>query len=163
MCSYMINKKVQPLQGIIQCWFTHPCAASSHIVAILQQHHVQLGLRPCKPVFSPMSQQKKTSALILNGPGGIQRLTSLACWKKAAKQRTEAMKEKMPNPIISDMPATTKSIMDCKLTRPINILSYLSQLRALQHQSGLIRSNAALKWVKFWMLAAYIALWACQC
>lgn len=56
MCSYMINKKVQPLQGIIQCWFTHPCAASLHIVAILQQHHVQLGLRPCKPVFSPMSQ-----------------------------------------------------------------------------------------------------------
>lgn len=49
---------------------------------------------------------------------------SLALYKKATEHRMEAMKAKMPKPIIKEIPATTKSNTHCTLN-PMNGIMYL--------------------------------------
>ncbi|CAN7050136.1 unnamed protein product [Brassica rapa subsp. trilocularis] len=51
---------------------------------------------------------------------------ALTWWKKATEQRMEAIRAKNPNPIIRDIPATTRSIAVCTLIHIIllKILRY---------------------------------------
>ncbi|CAF2161114.1 unnamed protein product [Brassica napus] len=49
---------------------------------------------------------------------------ALTWWKKAKEQRTEAIRAKNPNPIIKEIPATTRSIAVCTLIHIILLKNF---------------------------------------
>ncbi|KAJ0094214.1 hypothetical protein Patl1_16597 [Pistacia atlantica] len=56
-------------------------------------------------------------------PPHMDQEMALALCKKAIEHRMEAMKAKMPKPIIKEIPATTKSNTDCTLN-PMNSIMF---------------------------------------